>query len=102
MFNAIVLSIVFLCLTGVAFICIVGTVLPLLLTRTNIEDLMPIAMKGVKASIIMAGISGVLELLTPGDAVVRNPIIVIVTVVSFAWSWALLYLLRYRERRLLS
>ncbi|MGD8570773.1 MAG: hypothetical protein PVJ39_21990 [Gammaproteobacteria bacterium] len=102
MFNAIILSIVFLCLTGVAFICVVGTVLPLLLTRSNIDDLMPIAEKGVKVGILLAGISGVLELVSPGDSVVRNPIIVIVTVTTFAWSWGLLYLLRYRERRLLS
>ena len=101
MYNAIVLSIVFLFLTGVVFVCVVGTVLPLLLTRGNVEDLMPIAVKGVKASIIMAGISGVLELVSPGEAV-RNPGIVIVTGVTFVWSWGILYLLRYRERRLLS
>jgi hypothetical protein len=101
MYEAIILSIVFLCLTAVVFICVVGTVLPLLLTRTNIDDLMPIAMKGVKASIIMAGISGVLELVSP-DTVVRNPIMVIVTVATFVWSWGLLYLLRYRSRSLQS
>lgn len=102
MLNALILSVVFLCLTGVVFICVVGSVLPLLLSRSNADDLMPLAEKALKISLVLAGISGVLELVAPGDAVVRNPTIVIVTVITFIWSWGLLYLLRYRERQLLS
>jgi len=101
MYESIVLSIVFLSLTLVVFICAVGTVLPLLLTRSNVEDLMPIAMKVVKASIIMAAVSGALELVSPGT-VVRETTIIIVTGVTFVWSWVILYLLRLRERRLLT
>ena len=101
MYSAIVFSIVFMFLTVAVFICVVGTVLPLLLTTSNIKDLMPIAMKGAKISIIMAGISGVLELISP-DTAVSNPKMIIVTGVTFVWSWAILYLLRFRERQLLS
>jgi len=101
MYEAIVLSIVFLSLTWVVFVCVVGTVLPLFLNRSNVNDLMPLATKVVKASIILAAVSGVLELVSP-DTVVRNSSFVIVTGVTFVWCWVILYLLRYRERRLLS
>ena len=101
MYEAIVLSIVFLALTWVVFVCVVGTVLPLLLTRSNVEDLMPIADKVVKASIILAAVSAVLEMVSPGT-VLRESNFIIVTGVTFVWSWVILYLLRYRERRLLS
>ena len=101
MYESIVLSIVFLSLAWVVFVCAVGTILPLLLTRSNIEDLMPIAMKVVKINIIMTAVCGVLELVSPGT-VVREPSIVIVTGVTFVWSWVILYMLRFRERRLLT
>jgi len=101
MYEAIVLSIVFLSLTWVVFVCVVGTVLPLFLNRSNVVDLMPLATKVVKASIILAAVSGVLELVSP-DTVVRNSSFVIVTGVTFVWSWVILFLLKYRERRLQS
>ena len=99
MYESIVLSIVFLSLAWVVFVCAVGTVLPLLLTRSNVNDLMPIAKKVIKVNIIMAAVCGALELVSPGT-VVREPNIVIVTAVTFIWSWVILYLLRFRERRL--
>ena len=99
MYESIVLSIVFLSLAWVVFVCAIGTVLPLLLTRSNVDDLMPIAKKVVKVNIIMAAVCGALELVSPGT-VVREPNIVIVTAVTFIWSWVILYLLRFRERRL--
>jgi len=101
MYEAIVLSIVFLALTWVVFVCVVGTALPLLLNRSNVEDLMPLATKVVKVSIILAAISAVLELASP-NTVVRESSFVIVTGVTFVWSWVILYVLKYRERQLLS
>lgn len=101
MFTAIIFSIVFMFLTVVVFVCVVGTILPLLLNSSNVNDLMPVAIKWVKASIIMAGISGVLELIS-WNTPVSDPVMLIITGVTFIWSWGLLYLLRYRERQLLS
>lgn len=101
MFAAIVFSIVFMFLTVVVFVCVAGTILPLLLNTGNVNDLMPIAIKWVKASILMAGISGVLELIA-WNTPVSDPIMLTITGVSFFWSWGLLYLLKWRERQLLS
>ena len=95
------LSIVFLFLTGVVFICIVTTVLPLFINRANSVDLMPVAMKAVKVSIVLAAICGVLELVSPGS-VIRASSIDITTAVLFVWSCGLIYLLRYRDRSLQS
>ena len=101
MYTAIVFSTIFLLLTVVVFVCVVGTVLPLLLNSSNVKDLMPIAIKWVKASIIMAGISGVLELIS-WNTPISDPVVLTITGVAFVWLWGVLYLLRYRERQLLS
>lgn len=101
MYEAIVLSIVFLSLTWAVFVCVVGTVLPLFLNQSNVGDLMPIAVKMLKSSIILVAVSAVLELVSPGTAI-RSPSIIIVTGVTFVWSWGILYLLKYRERKILS
>ena len=101
MFTAIVFSVVFIFLTVVVFVCVAGTILPLLLNSSNVNDLMPIALKSVKASIIMAAISGVLEAVS-WNTPVSDPIMLTITGVSFGWLWVILYLLKYRERQLLS
>lgn len=101
MLDAIMLSIVFMALTGVVFICIVASVMPLFMNRTNVEELMPIASKAVKISLVLATISGVLELVSPGT-VIRAASVDIITAALFVWSVGLVYLLRYRGRRLQS
>jgi hypothetical protein len=101
MYDAIMISIVFLSLTGVVFICIVATAMPLFINRDNAEELMPITMTGAKVSIVLATLCGVLELVSPGS-VIRAPNIDITTAVVFVWSCGLIYLLKYRDRRLRS
>lgn len=101
MYDALLISIVFLFLTGVAFICIVATVMPLFINRNNAPELMPITMKAAKISIVLASLCGVLELVSPGS-VIRAAAIDITTAVLFLWSCGLIYLLRYRDRSLQS
>jgi hypothetical protein len=99
MYDAIMISIVFLALTGVVFICIVATAMPLFINRSNAADLMPMTMTGTKVSILLATLCGVLELISPGS-VIRATSIDITTAVTFVWSVGLIYLLRYRNRSL--
>jgi len=101
MFDAIMLSIVFLFLTGVVFICIVASVMPLFISHNNVTDLMPITMLGAKISTVLAALCGVLELVSPGT-VIRAASIDITTAVLFIWSCGLIYMLRYRNRHLQS
>jgi hypothetical protein len=99
MFDGIMISIVLLLLMGVVFICVVASVMPLFINRANAEELMPIARKAAKAGVVMAAICGVLELVSPGS-VIRAAGIDITTAVLFVWSIGLIYLLKYRDRRL--
>lgn len=101
MFDAIMISIVFLFLTGVVFICIVATAMPLFINRGNAAELMPLSMNAVKISIVLAAICGVLELVSPGS-VIRAASVDITTAVLFVWSCGLIYLLKYRNRSLRS
>ena len=101
MFDAIMISIVFLFLTGVVFICIVTTAMPLFINRGNAAELMPLSMNAVKISIVLAAICGVLELVSPGS-VIRAASVDITTAVLFVWSCGLIYLLKYRNRSLRS
>lgn len=99
MLDAIMISIVFLFLTGVVFICIVGTVMPLFINRGNAADLMPLSMMAAKVSIVLAAVCGVLELVSPGT-IIRATTIDITTAVLFLWSCGLMYVLRHRRRSL--
>jgi hypothetical protein len=101
MYDAVLISIVFMALVGAVFICIVGTAMPLFINRGNVDELMPITMRGAKISIILAAISGVLEVISPGT-IIRATTIDVTTAVLFVWSLGLFYLLRHRDRRLQS
>jgi hypothetical protein len=99
MYDEIMISIVFLFLTGVIFICTTTTVMSLFVSRASAVDLFPIAMKGAKISIVLATLCGVLELVSPGS-VLRATGVDITTAVLFVWSCGLIYLIRYRDRSL--
>ena len=100
-YDSIAISIVLLFLSGVVLICALASVMPLFMNRDNVLELMPIAMKGAKISIVLAGVCVVLELVSPGS-VVRNVYVAITTAALFAWPCGLVYLLKYRGRQLLS
>jgi hypothetical protein len=99
MYDSIAISIILLFLSGVFLICVIATGMPLFMNRNNVGDLMPIAMKGVRVSIVLAAICGLLELVSPGS-VIRDNGIDITTAGLFLWSCALYFLLKYRGRSL--
>jgi hypothetical protein len=101
MFDAILISIVLLFLMAVIFICVVATVMPFFIGRATAAELMPIAMKAAKISVVLAAICGVLELVSPGS-VIRAVGIDITTAVLFVWSCGLIYMLKHRDRSLRS
>lgn len=100
-YDSIAISIVLLFLSGVVLICIVATAMPLVMNRDNVDELMPIAMKGAKVSMVLAALCGALELASPGS-VVRATGVGLTTAALFLWPWGLTYLLKYRERKLQS
>lgn len=101
MYDAIVFSLVFLLLSGVFLICVITTGMPLFINRNNIDDLMPISLKGAKIGIILTVICGVLELASPGS-VIRATLIDVATAGLFLWSIGVYYLLRYKDRTIRS
>ena len=101
MYDAMAFSILVLFLSGSIIICVVGTVTPLFMNQSNVGDIMPMAMKGAKISIWLAGICGVLVLISP-DSAIRDISVVITTAVLFVWSWVLIVLLKMRYRKLVS
>jgi len=100
-YDSIAISIILLFLSGVVLMCIVASFMSLFINRDNINELMPIAMKGAKVSIVLAVICAVLELVSVGS-IVRNAGVAITTAALLAWPVALFYMLKHRGRKLLS
>jgi hypothetical protein len=101
MYDAMAISLILLFLSGVVLICLVDTAMPFFMSRANVAEIMPYAMKAAKTSILLAAICGVLEMVSPGS-VIRATSIDITTAVLFVWSCGLIYLLKYRGRMLQS
>lgn len=100
-YDSIAISIVLLFLSGVVLMCMIASVMPLFMNRENVNELMPIAMKGARSSIWLAGLCAVLELVSVGS-IVRSAGVAIITAALLAWPIGLMYLLKYRGRRLQS
>ncbi len=96
-YDGLAISLVLLFLSGVVLMCIVATGMALLMNRSNVGELMPIAMKGAKISAVLAAICILLELISPGS-VVRAASIDMTTAVLFLWASGLIYLLKFRSR----
>lgn len=99
LYDGFAISMILLLLSGVVIACIVVTASPLFMNRSNVGELMPLAMKGAKVSAALAAICIVMELASPGS-VVRAPSLDITTVALFIWALGLIYLLKQYGRRL--
>lgn len=100
MYDAMAISLIMLLLAGAILICVVATITPLFMNRSNVLEILPIVTKGAKISAGLSGIAGVLEIVSPGS-VIRETGIVVTTGILFVWALALIGLLKVRGQALL-